>query len=342
MKKAFVLTLSLTWLTILSFAQSTSSSIPVDTLFKTIKSYSVHRENVDWNRLTKRFEAKLDSAKTADDTLKCFVFIFKELNDVHSSIYYKNKYYGHYKGVDKETAKKLKPLLDRTAQQTNKIKTELVADHYGYIQIPGFQAFGDQSVSNKVAQAIQDSLCQYKSEKIDGYIVDLRLNGGGNLFPMLTGLSSFLGNGPIGGNADESGKLALAWSIRNGNYYQNDYPLTTVSSSCSLNYTELPVVMLLGPSTRSSGEATAIAFKHRKNTYFIGNSTPGGYTTSNAYWQITGDLALNLSTSYFADRQGNVYRDLVEPDLVVEGADDFDHLRNDPKVSAALKWLKTH
>ncbi len=159
---------------------------------------------------------------------------------------------------------------------------------------------------------------------------------------MLTGLSSFLGDGSIGGSADASGQLAVVWSMRRGNYYQNEYPLTTVSSACPLNYSKLPVVILLGPSTRSSGEATAIAFKHRENTYFIGNSTAGGYTTGNVYWQIIADLGLNLSTSYYADRQGNVYKNRVEPDLVNEEADDFDHLPNDAKVRAALKWLKAH
>jgi hypothetical protein len=71
---------------------------------------------------------------------------------------------------------------------------------------------------------------------------------------------------------------------------------------------------LLGPVTRSSGAATAVAFKGSPKTCFIGAPTAEGYTTSNNYLQLSSDLTFNLSTEYIADRKGNIYKEQVNPD----------------------------
>jgi len=314
-----------------------SSSLPIDSIYQLIKSKSVYRKTVDWNRVDQAFQNKVDSAKNQEDTLKAFVFVFKQLHDVHSAIYYKNQYFGHYKGVDQQTAEKIKPLLDRSTAQAGKMKAAFLANHFGYILIPTIQAFGEQI--NSYAQAIGDSLCKLHSSHTKGYIIDLRLNGGGNLYPMLAGLSAFLGNSQVGGEVDESGRMVRTWQTKNGNFYQGDYQQTNVKAYCKLDLSRMPVVVLLSSVTRSSGQATAVAFKGRSKTYFIGESTAEGYTTSNNYIQLRSDLALNLATEYIADRKGNVYKVLVRPDLELKGKDNFDQLMQDAKVKAAFDWL---
>jgi len=61
---------------------------------------------------------------------------------------------------------------------------------------------------------------------------------------------------------------------------------------------KIQVVILIGAVTRSSGNMTAIAFKGRPNTYFIGEPTEKGYTTSNGYFQFAFNLTLNFSTNF--------------------------------------------
>jgi C-terminal processing protease CtpA/Prc len=320
--------------------QSRSSSLPIDSMYQLIKTRSVHRNGVDWKSIDRVFYQKLDSAHTREDSLKSFVYLFKSLNDVHSAIYYQNKHYGYYKGVDKQTAQAVKPLLDRAKLEANKIRTTILAKQFGYIQIPFIQAFGDQTATNAVAQAIEDSLCKIARSNIKGFIIDLRLNEGGNMHPMLGGLKSFFAEGMLGGIIDESGKQAATWQIRNGQYYHDDYRITHFTPSCLLDYSKLPVVVLLSSITRSSGEATAIAFKGRPHTYFIGVTTAGGYTTSNQPIYLRNDLFLNLAVGYFADRKGSVYKTFVTPDLVIKDKDDFDNLGQDAKIQAAVSWLK--
>lgn len=84
---------------------------------------------------------------------------------------------------------------------------------------------------------------------------------------------------------------------------------------------------------------TAIAFKGRPNTYFIGEPTADGYTTSNGYFQFTPILILNFATNFVADRNKKVYKTTVNPDLTIYQGDDFDNLLSDTKIKAAIKCL---
>ncbi len=83
----------------------------------------------------------------------------------------------------------------------------------------------------------------------------------------------------------------------------------------------------------------AIAFKGRPNTYFIGEPTADGYTTSNGYFQFASNLTLNFATNYVADRNKNIYKTTVNPDLAIHHGNNFDNLLNDAKVKVAIKWM---
>ncbi|MBL7997783.1 MAG: protease/peptidase, partial [Candidatus Kapabacteria bacterium] len=105
-------------------------------------------------------------------------------------------------------------------------------------------------------------------------------------------------------------------------------------------YNKLPVAILIGPNTRSSGSILAISFKGRAKTVFIGEHTASGYTTSNYYFPLSTSLFLNLSTTHSIDRNNTVYKVTVEPDVIIRGEDDFNAVTQDNKVKAALQWLK--
>ncbi|MBS1537078.1 MAG: hypothetical protein JST20_04955 [Bacteroidetes bacterium] len=72
---------------------------------------------------------------------------------------------------------------------------------------------------------------------------------------------------------------------------------------------------------------------------FIGEPTADGYTTSNGYFQFSSNLTLNFATNYVADRNKNVYKTTVNPDLTINQRDNFNDLLNDEKIKAAIKWL---
>lgn len=336
MKRALLILL-LTCTAIISFGQF---PVSVDSLYTFIKSNSVLRNTVDWNIIDDTFRQKIKKAQSLNDTMKCFVSVLENLNDVHSQIYLNNKYFGHYPTFDDTTLAWLKPLNDKANGLTNQIQTEFLPNNIAYIRVPGFQVF-DKIQINNYAQSLNDSVSKYADKKAKGFILDLRLNGGGNIYPMLSGLSLLLGNDTIGFETDVKGNVTRVWEIQNGNFTIGGYQTTEIKSNLksASKLNTIPVVVLLGPVTKSSGSMTAIAFKKRKNTIFIGEPTADGYTTSNGYFQFAPNLTLNFATNFVADRKMTIYKSVVNPDITIYHGDNFEILMKDDKIKSALSWL---
>ena len=173
--------------------------------------------------------------------------------------------------------------------------------------------------------------------QLKGLIIDLRLNLGGSMWPMIGGLAALFEQGKLGAFVFPASGNQEEWGINKNLVY--DGVDTVYHLNKGVNLSQLKVVVLIGPYTRSSGEALAISFKGRKNTWFAGENT-GGYTTSNESIQFSREIGFFIATAVEADRNGQLYLDNVKPDTEIMGGDAFDDLRNDQKIIAALKWLK--
>lgn len=310
----------------------------VDSVYTFIKYNSVHRLEVDWRPIDSSFVADINSASTLDDTMRCFVSVLRALNDVHSQIFLNGQYYGHYPSFDDSTLAWLRPLNERANNETNSITSSILDDQLAYLRVPGMNAW-NQKVVDSLAQQLQRQLRTITISRAKGVILDLRLNGGGNVYPMLTGLSALLGDGVVGFETTPDDSVARVWEIQHGNFVIGGYQTTDLAIDTSHALNNIPVAVLIGPITKSSGSATAIAFKGRPNTIFIGESTADGYSTSNGYFQFAPNLMMNFATTFVADRNKVVYRRAVEPDQKIEKGDQFDNLQADAKVVQALKWL---
>ncbi len=314
--------------------------VPPDSLYSLLKSNSIHRNNVDWAAVDATFQKNIKQAGSLNDTMKCFVSVLESLNDVHTQIYLNNKYYGNYPDFEDSTLTWLVPLNDKATALTNKIRTQLLPDNIAYVRVPGFQVY-DKNEINRIAQALHDSINKFGSEKIKGFIIDLRLNGGGNIYPMLSGLSAFLGDSIIAFETDINDSIVRAWKIKSGNFIIGGYQTTEISRELNSGFLNLPVVVLTGPVTKSSGSMTAIAFKERPHTIFIGEPTADGYTTSNGFFQLSPGLTLNFATNFVADRKKKIYKTTVDPEIFIYHGDDFENLLNDGKIKAAISWFNS-
>jgi carboxyl-terminal processing protease len=312
--------------------------ISMDSLYKMVKEYNVHTNSVNWTNIDHEFQQRLQTARNDLDSLYAIVFVFEQLKDYHSAIIYKGNYLTNYPSFDDSTLKYLAPLVNLSNQQTGHFKAKLMDEKYVYLQIPTVQAMGDDV--SVYAQMLSDTLSKYATRGTKGVILDLRLNGGGQFSSMVGGLAPLLGNKYIGGGVDKDSVQTMKFSIKKGNIYLNDNQRTFIQHKSKLNLSKLPVAIIIGPATRSSGSILAISFKGRTRTMFIGENTANGYTTSNDYFVLSNNLYLNLSTTNSIDRRNRVYKEVVEPDIVMKGEDNFDVLESDIKVKSALKWLK--
>lgn len=328
-----ILTLSQT----LSFGQI---PVNIDSIYNFITRNSIHSKDANWQTIDEGFQKRLKLAKTDIDSIQSFVYVFAQLKDFHSSINYNGRQFSNYPEFDDTTLNYLMPLVNLSNQRTNIFSAQILEDDYIHLQVPGVQAWGnDMSV---YAQRLSDTLCKYVNNKTKGIVLDLRLNGGGQFSSMAAGLAPLLGDKTIAGGVDSDLKRTMSFELRSGNIFLNGNQMTTIKHKTKYKLTQLPVAILIGPNTRSSGSILAISFKGRPKTIFLGDNTANGYTTSNDYFTYGNNLYLNLSTANSIDRNNKVYKDVVEPDIIVKGEDNFSSVKNDNKVKVALKWLKNN
>ena len=202
---------------------------------------------------------------------------------------------------------------------------KLLNDGIGYILVPAFGSTSDtamRSFSEKIQALIRDL---DTANNIKGWIVDLRRNTGGNMWPMIAGLTPLTGAGPLGYF------VRYADGKESKNVWNADH--VKVENPYKLKKPDPKVAILIGTRTSSSGEMTAVAFIGRNNTRLFGQPT-GGYTTANQVFVLSDGSNLLLASSYVADRNQKKYLSKITPDETVTLVPGLD-----AEVTAAERWL---
>lgn len=205
-----------------------------------------------------------------------------------------------------------------SGQAARGIESRLI-DGSGYILVPGFSGSGVEA-TGEFAGDVCNALVELAPAVTKGWVVDLRENTGGNMWPMLRGLGPLLGAGKLG-------------SFRDRN--QNEEPwILDSEQACDLAIPQdARVAVLLSPSTASSGEAVAIAFSGRPNTRSFGRST-AGRSTANMSLALPDGGMLFLTSAIDVDRNGKAFPAGVAPDVDIE----LTPWAGDA-LAAALAWL---
>ena len=222
-----------------------------------MEEYSIVKYNVDWDELRSLAYIAAGGAIKPRDTHSAIRFILGKLGDGHSSFY--------------------KPsVANRIKAELNLDNTEpigkLIDDKFGYILIPGFTGgFNDlDNIANDFATEIQKLIQEVDQENPCAWIVDLRENDGGNMWPMLAGIGPILGEGCVGSFVDLDGE-EIQWCYEDGVAYEGGEIAAEVNEK-AYETTEkgLPVAVLTSNFTASSGEAIVVAFRGRPNTQGFG------------------------------------------------------------------------
>ena len=309
-----------------------------DSIYTFIKHHSIWKAHVNWKDIDTTFRNQLKKARTDIDTIKCFVPVLEKLNDVHSYFIYNKQYYNFFRPVDSFTYQKIEPLLTRSRAESGQVSTRLFPNGVIYVRIPSMNTAGTAAI-NQAAQALYDSLMQYSDKRARGLVIDLRLNTGGNMYPVLAGLSPVLGNGMVAYELDADDKMVRKWEIREGDFAINGNKVTEIRQPFRPVFEKLPVAVLTSPITASAGSMVAIAFRKKANTASFGENTADGYTTSNGSFQYAPNLSFNFATAFVADRGARVYKNFVEVDIPVFKPTNFDNPYMDETVITACKWL---
>ncbi|MDB5011910.1 MAG: Peptidase family [Daejeonella sp.] len=317
------------------FAQSTESqkiAAIIDSTLSVMKDNALNAKNVNWNEIKEnalRSAKDLHSPYELGPTMRT---IYKSLNDFHGAFFYRDSTFQWHRNS--------LIISDSIMNEWKKgvtVKTELLANHIGYLRIPSMPIVNNDDFNTK-AQNLNDSLCTLLSKNVKGIILDLRLNGGGAMHPMILGVENLLGSGKVGTFIT---KTKEDWIIKDHKFLVGGKVISSLVPKCNINAQNIPVVILVSPVTGSSAEFLIMTFKGRNNTVLLGSST-AGVLTINSGFPINEETFINLSVGYGADRQGNVYRQAIPADIPFTSVDQFNNIQNDGKVKAAIEWLKTH
>jgi carboxyl-terminal processing protease len=212
--------------------------------------------------------------------------------------------------------------------------------NFGHVILPGCSAKDSDGLLLYAAD-VRRILTDLSNQKPQGWIVDLRGNTGGNMWPMLAGIGPILGEGVVGSFVVSDGKIP--WFYQDGKSgTRNMAGLETVS--LNLQDTPLrvtapgPVAVLIDRSTASSAEAVTVAFHGREDTRFFGQHTAG---KSNAVqpFKLPDGAELYLTTAIDADRTGKTFPAGLAPDEAIPAVDAMPQEANDAVVNAAETWL---
>jgi carboxyl-terminal processing protease len=330
----FILLISLV-IKLPAHAQPMADSVKafLDKSLTIIQTNAINKDSVNWESLKTQVYQKAAGAQTYEAVLPIYPFIFEQIGDHHGALKYKSKSY--YWPMPSAYSNQV---VKQAVKRYDSVKVQNLGNHIGYILLPGNNDFGAKRI-NEDAIVIRKAIAAVDNKNIKGWIIDLRVNTGGNMYQMLAGLGLLLGDGTLGGFVNQRNESQGEWIIQNGDIYIDSNRVSNVSPNISFKRKNLiPLAVLISGQTASSGEVVAISTIGRKNTVLIGE-TSAGYTTSNQGFEINKYAGLNLAVDFDKDRTGKVYRTYIKPNIVINGGDDFENLDKDVKVKRAVEWI---
>ena len=313
-------------------AQSSEVKFLIDTTISIMKNNAVNANTVDWDTIQTNALLKAKNIDNPFGLGPAMRYLFQSIGDFHGAFFYKDSTFRwvHNQPVVSDS-------IMNEFKKGVKSVTMVLDKNIGYLRIPSMGVATKEDFNTK-AQKLNDSLCTLLNKNIKGIILDLRLDGGGAMQPMILGVEQLLTQGNIGSFRT---KEKQDWVIKNNSFFVDTTLTSKIVPKCNTDGQNIPIVMLISPITGSSAECFVIAFKGRKNTVLLGSKT-GGYVTVNSGFPIDDTSFINLSVGYSADRNGKIYKEAIEPDIPFVSVDKFNDIPNDEKVRAAIKWLKLH
>lgn len=319
---------------------SVSSNDSINTfynsLLKIMKTDYLYKNDVDWPKKELELKERLTKYNSFENSLNEITSLFDGINANHCSVYYKNNSYSAtYNGPSEND---FSEQWLKKYDSGSSFEVKILDDNYGYILVPSinFEDISSENI-NKIAQPLYDKIAKIKeTTSFKGWIIDLRINTGGNIYPMLLALYDFLGNNPVFGVMNNNKDLVSMTKMDKGKYIEGD-TITSYIIPNGKKLTKTKVAIIIGNATASSGEITALAFKGRKNTIYIGKETMG-MTTTNEKRDLPHGAFMALTIGYDSDRYGKFYQKII-PDTVISGEDNFDNLLSDPNIDEAINYF---
>ena len=300
----------------------------LDAALALMREHSLRRGQIEWQTLRAQALEHARGATTAADAHLAVRFALRELGDRHSYL---------QSAAATRTLAATAVANARTGLPLTPPQARPLGDRLVYVSVPGF-AGGTPAQQVDFAEKLKNEIQANDVARVCGWVVDLRQNTGGNLWPMLAGLGPLLGEGELAASVYPDGRRVAVWH-RDGRAGFGDFTQLRVRAPYRVDG-GVPAAVLLGPSTASSAEVLAVAFRGRAATRSFGAPTRG-LTAGNRIFTLADGASLVLTVAATTDGLGNVYAGPIEPDELVARAGSTSGAVGsaDETLAAAVAWL---
>jgi carboxyl-terminal processing protease len=327
----------------------------LDNAIDIMRQHDLHGQGVDWTELRTEAFKRAGGAFNPIDTYPAIYWALVQLGDPGSHLRLPPGLYPDQIALLQQAEKEALTNAPGGPRVDNSIPTAFTSRrlpeghvitvqgrNFGYVVLPRCSAKDNDGLLLYAAD-IRRILTDIAAQNPKGWIVDLRGNTGGNMWPMLTGIGPILGDGPAGSFVAADGNVT--WFYQDGKTgTRNPGGVETVSLTLDEEpalhtSSPAPVAVLVDSSTASSAEAITIAFHGRPDTRFFGTHTAGKSTAVQPF-KLDDGAELYLTTAIDADRSGKSYPDGFTPDQIVSvSGSSMPQENNDVVIQAAQTWL---
>ena len=274
-----------------------------------LREHHINSASADWNRITSETYRRIAGEADRRTVYEAIQYVIDTLGERH-------------------TALRAPPSWSQSGGAPRPLdlpRGELIQGRFAMVQLPGLMAPQEQEAQYE--SVLKEALLTLSGRSVCGWIIDLRQNSGGSMWPMMRGLDPLLGSAPFGSFRSRANELAY-WArtyngIRPARAAEDRAPFFSLANA------NAPVALLLGPRTASSGEMVAIALAGRSGVRTFGRPT-AGLSTANRTFPLPDGSRLSITTARVRDRTGHEYAGPIIPD---------EEATDDEVLERAIRWL---
>jgi hypothetical protein len=327
----------------------------LDNALDAMRQHALHGQSVDWTAVRTEAFKRAGGAFNPIDTYPAIYWALVQLGDPGAHLRLPPGLYPDQIALLQQAERDAVNNAPAAAREQTSIPTPFTSRrlpeghivtvqgrNFGYVVLPRCSAKDNDGLLLYAAD-VRRILTELTAQSPKGWIVDLRGNTGGNMWPMLAGIGPILGDGSVGSFVANDGNVN--WFYQDGKTgTRNPAGLETVSLTLQeepvlQSPSVAPVAVLVDSSTASSAEAITIAFHGRPASRSFGSRTAGKSTAVQPF-KLDDGAELYLTTAIDADRSGKAYPDGFSPDQVVSfNGGSMPQESNDQVLQAAQTWL---
>ncbi|MFT3680803.1 MAG: S41 family peptidase [Ferruginibacter sp.] len=204
----------------------------------------------------------------------------------------------------------------------------------GYINLPGFYSRESEDVKTMAdlkydgcANDVSKEIVKLKKDTIAGLILDLRNNGGGNMWEAMQLAGIFIDIGPVASVKDRDGKVQFLKDPNRGTIYDG------------------PLIVLVNGSSASASEFVSAALQDYNRAIIMGDKTYGKGSAQEVMPLDTGKVDANkkyedfvkvTDEKFYRVNGGTTQWEGVHPDIELPGMYSSDMFKERSNASALL------